>query len=78
MGRVLNAAPLALVGLISYSLYLWQQPFLNRDGHAVWMAFPLNLALATLCGQRVERSRRPSVSTALVVPEPNIAGPAGA
>src|SRR5262249_17804211 len=30
MGRVLNAGPLRYVGLISYSIYLWQQPFLNR------------------------------------------------
>ena len=30
IGRVLNAAPLVFVGWLSYSLYLWQQPFLNR------------------------------------------------
>lgn len=28
-GRVLNAKPLLHVGLISYSLYLWQQLFFN-------------------------------------------------
>src|SRR5262249_49870075 len=28
VGRVLNWAPLAFVGTLSYSLYLWQQPFL--------------------------------------------------
>src|SRR5207244_5461532 len=30
VGAVLNASPLVFVGLLSYSLYLWQQMFLNR------------------------------------------------
>ena len=42
----LNAAPVVWVGSISYSLYLWQQPFLNRWSAGSWAAFPLNLALA--------------------------------
>jgi len=42
----LNAAPLVWMGTISYSLYLWQQPFLNRWSSASWTAFPLNLVLA--------------------------------
>ena len=46
VGRVLNSRPLVFVGLISYSLYLWQQPFLNRGGDAPWTAFPLNITLA--------------------------------
>lgn len=46
IGRVLNAAPLVFVGWISYSLYLWQQPFLNRTSDASWTAFPLNITLA--------------------------------
>src|SRR5207302_10000762 len=29
--RVLNIAPLRWIGIISYSLYLWQQMFLNRN-----------------------------------------------
>jgi peptidoglycan/LPS O-acetylase OafA/YrhL len=45
---ILNSAPLVWVGSISYSLYLWQQPFLNRWSSAPWAAFPLNLALAVL------------------------------
>lgn len=45
-GRLLNAAPVAFVGTISYSLYLWQQLFLNRHASAAWAAFPLNLVLA--------------------------------
>ena len=46
VGRVLNAAPLVFVGGLSYSLYLWQQPFLNRASEAPLAAFPLNIALA--------------------------------
>jgi peptidoglycan/LPS O-acetylase OafA/YrhL len=34
------------VGWLSYSLYLWQQLFLNRAGTAIVTSFPLNLALA--------------------------------
>jgi peptidoglycan/LPS O-acetylase OafA/YrhL len=49
MGRVLNARALTFVGLISYSLYLWQQPFLNRAGDTPWTAFPLNAVLAITC-----------------------------
>ena len=45
IGRALNAAPLVFVGWISYSLYLWQQPFLDRDSAAWPAAFPVNIAL---------------------------------
>jgi peptidoglycan/LPS O-acetylase OafA/YrhL len=34
------------VGLLSYSLYLWQQLFLNRNSAAWVNAFPQNLAFA--------------------------------
>ena len=44
--RLLNAAPLAWLGSISYSLYLWQQPFLHHRLHTVHTTFPLNLLLA--------------------------------
>ena len=37
------------LGNLSYSLYLWQQPFLNRNSAGWWAAFPLNLCLALLC-----------------------------
>jgi peptidoglycan/LPS O-acetylase OafA/YrhL len=45
-GRILNARPVAAVGAVSYSLYLWQQPFLNRHSDLVIAVFPLNIALA--------------------------------
>ena len=41
IGRVLNARPIAFIGVLSYSIYLWQQPFL-REHHS--LAFPLNVA----------------------------------
>src|SRR5690606_33318877 len=46
IGRALEWRPLAWVGLLSYSLYLWQQPFLNRHSDAPVTTFPLSLALA--------------------------------
>jgi peptidoglycan/LPS O-acetylase OafA/YrhL len=59
LGRVLNAAPLVFVGWLSYSLYLWQQPFLNRDSPSAVAAFPLNILcvaiLALLSYYVVER-----------------------
>jgi peptidoglycan/LPS O-acetylase OafA/YrhL len=48
IGRILNSKGVAFVGVLSYSLYLWQQPFLNRNSSA-WMArFPANLILTIL------------------------------
>jgi peptidoglycan/LPS O-acetylase OafA/YrhL len=46
VGRVLNATPLVFVGWMSYSLYLWQQPFLNRASQSTFAAFPLNIICA--------------------------------
>jgi peptidoglycan/LPS O-acetylase OafA/YrhL len=40
IGRVLNARPIAFLGVLSYSIYLWQQPFL-RQGHT--LRFPLSI-----------------------------------
>jgi len=47
---VLNLRPVAWLGTISYSLYLWQQLFLNRASGEPWAAFPLNLVFAIGCG----------------------------
>jgi peptidoglycan/LPS O-acetylase OafA/YrhL len=46
-GAFLNWAPVRMIGVWSYSLYLWQQPFLNRNEQTLpWTSFPLNLAAA--------------------------------
>jgi len=47
-GRFLNARPVAFVGVLSYSMYLWQQPFLNRHSERIITAFPINVALVML------------------------------
>jgi len=39
LGAFLNAPPVAFVGTTSYSLYLWQQPFVNRHA-SLWMNHP--------------------------------------
>jgi peptidoglycan/LPS O-acetylase OafA/YrhL len=46
LGRLLNARPAVFVGTLSYSLYLWQQPFLNRGSDALLASFPLNICAA--------------------------------
>ncbi|MBI2865284.1 MAG: acyltransferase [Chloroflexi bacterium] len=44
-GRVLNSRPLVFLGRMSYSTYLWQQPFLNFSSSLAVASFPLNLLL---------------------------------
>jgi peptidoglycan/LPS O-acetylase OafA/YrhL len=46
VGRVLNSRPFVFVGLISYSIYLWQQLFVNRYATSLPTSFPLNIVLA--------------------------------
>ncbi len=49
--RLLNVRAVVWLGVLSYSLYLWQEPFLNRAGTSWWTAFPQNVvfALAAAC-----------------------------
>jgi len=50
LGRFMNAGPIAWLGKISYSLYLWQQVFLIvKTGDQPYAQFPVNLGLAVLC-----------------------------
>ena len=46
--RVFNLAPIIWIGQISYSLYLWQQPFLNRHSVSWFAIFPTNILIAAL------------------------------
>jgi peptidoglycan/LPS O-acetylase OafA/YrhL len=44
--QILNWGPVAWLGTLSYSLYLWQQPFLAPAAPEPWTRFPQNLLLA--------------------------------
>ena len=43
LGRVLNSGPMTWVGRLSYSLYVWNQPFLTTANRTWTGLFPLNL-----------------------------------
>jgi len=45
---VLNVWPVMWLGAISYSLYLWQQIFLDREASSFWTAFPQNVVFSIL------------------------------
>jgi peptidoglycan/LPS O-acetylase OafA/YrhL len=47
-GRALNWGPVAFVGVLSYSLYIWQQPFLERYSSSWLNAFPQNVICVVL------------------------------
>jgi peptidoglycan/LPS O-acetylase OafA/YrhL len=55
--RVLNSGPLVWSGLLSYSLYLWQQPFLLFDGplNYVWVRLVFAFATAYASYKLVEQ-----------------------
>ncbi|MGH9455876.1 MAG: acyltransferase family protein, partial [Terriglobia bacterium] len=46
VGRFLNLPAVGFLGVLSYSLYLWQQIFLDRYSARPFCTFPLNLVLA--------------------------------
>jgi peptidoglycan/LPS O-acetylase OafA/YrhL len=48
IGRVLNASPIVAAGEMSYSIYLWQEPFLYVGHSAWWQVPPTNIGLALL------------------------------
>ncbi|MCB1574245.1 MAG: acyltransferase [Dokdonella sp.] len=45
-GTILNTRPFIAIGILSYSLYLWQEPFLYFRGTDWATAFPQNIVLA--------------------------------
>ena len=48
--RLLNLRAAVVVGTLSYSLYLWQQPWVvMMGGHGLLQTFPINVALACAC-----------------------------
>lgn len=49
VGRILNNAALSFIGRLSYSLYIWQQIFMNRYGTSLVQAFPVNVAASFGC-----------------------------
>lgn len=59
IGRALNNTIATVIGTLSYSLYLWQNLFLNPDSNHWFTRFPTNLALtfmaAAVCYALVER-----------------------
>jgi len=78
IGWFLNCRPMVFIGVLSYSLYLWQQPFLNRFSDSPVAAFPLNLCLVFLAAlssyflvekpllklrKRFRRESKPAMST---------------
>lgn len=70
-GAFLNSAPVVWVGLLSYSLYLWQQPFLLFDGplNIFLVRILLTFVMAYVSYRLVEqpmlrlRSRKPNATT---------------
>jgi len=51
VGRLLNSKLLAHIGVISYSLYLWQQLFLTPLNATFSGHFPINLVCAVLAAE---------------------------
>lgn len=48
-GRVLNSAPMRWIGVLSYSLYIWQTIFLHEQNHSFWGRYPANYLWILLC-----------------------------
>ena len=45
VGRLLNSKPMVYIVVLSYSLYLWQQPFLNPARNHWICEFPANILI---------------------------------
>lgn len=51
LGALLNSRILVHIGVISYSLYLWQQLFLTKLNPLMFDVFPVNLVLALIAAE---------------------------
>ena len=69
-GRLLNWKPFATIGVLSYSLYIWQQLFINRNSSAVDERVPAESPFGGHCGYGI---LLPARKTLAQVP-PTIAG----
>jgi peptidoglycan/LPS O-acetylase OafA/YrhL len=56
-GAFLNSKPLVWTGLLSYSIYLWQQLFLTTEGplHYLWLRLALTFGMAYLSYRIIEQ-----------------------
>ncbi len=48
VGRILNSRVPSYIGTLSYSIYLWQQPFMHPLSGVPWTTLPLNLVALTV------------------------------
>jgi len=51
LGKILNQRLVVHLGVLSFSLYLWQQYFINPYNESVLGSFPLNLITALVCAE---------------------------
>ena len=82
VGRLLDTRPMVTLGALSYSLYLWQQPFFDPKSWRPMCRWPTNLLLAVACAAAsyllVERpflrlKDRVGRCTGSIVPRPHFA-----
>lgn len=56
VGKLLNARPIAYIGVLSYSIYLWQQPFLSSElDLPMWARLGLIAAVSLFSYYAIER-----------------------
>ena len=61
--RLVSIAPLVAIGRVSYSIYLWQQPFLDRTSAGIAASFPRNLiAVAIISAAAYFLVEKPALS----------------
>lgn len=50
LGALLNARTMAWIGTLSYSLYVWQEIYLDSHFTSPWLRFPLNIVWVAVSG----------------------------